>query len=61
MVDYRPMPMPGREIVQSESRVILRVGDDFWAIERGRTLADKRKLTGNQLPQELLAKTTPKK
>jgi hypothetical protein len=61
MVDYRPMPMPGREIVQSESRVILRLGDDFWAIERGRTLADKRKLTGNQVPQELLAITTPKK
>lgn len=61
MVDYRPMPMPGREIVQSESRVILRLGDDFWAIDRGRTLADKRKLVGLQVPQELLAKTTPKK
>jgi hypothetical protein len=37
------------------------VGDDFWAIERGRTLADKRKLSDHQVPQELLAKTTPKK
>jgi hypothetical protein len=61
MVDYRPMPMPGREIVQSESRVILRFGDEFWAIERGRTLADKRKLAPDQLPQELLAKVAPNK
>lgn len=56
MVDYRPMPMPGREIVQSESRVILRFGDEYWAIERGRTLADKRKLSPQQLPAELMAK-----
>jgi hypothetical protein len=61
MVDYRPMPMPGREIIQSESRVILRFGEDYWAIERGRTLADKRKLPGNQLPQDLPAKIAPQK
>lgn len=60
MVDYRPIPMPGREIVQSESRVILRLGQEFWAIERGRTLADKRKLAPNQLPQELAAKSAAK-
>ncbi len=56
MVDYRPMPMPGREIVQSESRVILRFGEEYWAIERGRTLAEKRLLPRQQVPQELLAK-----
>jgi hypothetical protein len=56
MVDYRSMPMPGREIVQSESRVILRFGEEYWSIERGRTLADKRKMTPAELPQELLAK-----
>ena len=61
MVDYRPIPMPGREIIQSESRVILRVGEDFWAIERGRTLADKRKLAIHQLPQELAKTSLPKK
>lgn len=60
MVDYRPMPMPGREIVQSESRVILRIGQEYWAIERGRTLADKRKLLPSQLPQELMAQSTAK-
>lgn len=60
MVDYRPMPMPGREIVQSESRVILRFGQEYWAIERGHTLADKRKLTPAQIPQELMAKAVPK-
>ncbi len=60
MVDYRPLPMPGREMVLSESRVILRYGEEYWAIERGRTLADKHKLTPQQLPQELLA-AAPKK
>lgn len=60
MVDYRPMPMPGREIVQSESRVILRFGDEYWAIERGRTLAEKRKLAPQQLPRELAAKPAGK-
>ncbi len=60
MVDYRPLPMPGREIIQSESRVILRFGEEYWAIERGRTLADKRKLTPADLPRELMARNTGK-
>jgi hypothetical protein len=51
-VDYREMPMPD-SFALSESRVILRVGADFWAIERGKTLADKHKLDPEQLPGEL--------
>ncbi len=55
MVDYRPAPMPGREIVQSESRVILRFGHEYWAIERGQTLADRHLLKPEQLPRELIS------
>jgi hypothetical protein len=51
-VDYREMPMPD-SFALSESRVILKVGSEFWAIERGKTLADKHKLELEQLPREL--------
>ncbi len=53
MVDYRPLPLPGNEALQSFSRVIVRAGTNYWAIERGQTLADKRLLTPNQLPDTL--------
>ena len=59
MIDYRSLPMPGRETVQSESRVILRVGQEFWAIDRGQTLGDKHLLKPDQLPQELAKVTHP--
>jgi len=52
-VDYRPMPMPGKAPLMSFSRVILRIGPDYWAVERGNTLAEKRKLTQKELPSEL--------
>jgi hypothetical protein len=52
-VDYRQLPMPGNELLRSDSRVIVKVGGDYFAIERGKTLADKRKLTLSQLPSEL--------
>jgi hypothetical protein len=53
MVDYRPLPMPGNEALQSFSRVIIKLGADYWAIERGKTLADKYKLAPSQLPEHL--------
>lgn len=53
MVDYRPLPLPGGSGLQSNSRVILRIGNDLWAIDRGRTLADKRKLGPKEMPAEL--------
>jgi hypothetical protein len=53
MVDYRSLPMPGKEALQSFSRVILKEGPDFWAIERGSTLAQKYKLAPDQLPEDL--------
>ena len=55
-VDYRPRPMPGREFLQSFSRVILKVGNDFYAVEKGETLADKRKLAASDLPADIVAK-----
>jgi hypothetical protein len=54
MVDYRPLPKPGNSLLQSYSRVILQIGEEYWAVERGRTLADKRRLTPAELPPELL-------
>lgn len=53
LVDYRAMPLPGASGLQSFSRVIVRVKDEFFAIERGQTLADIRKLELAQLPPEL--------
>lgn len=54
LVDYRAMPLPGASGLQSFSRVIVRVKDEFFAIERGQTLADLRKLEAAQLPPELV-------
>lgn len=53
LVDYRAMPLPGASGLQSYSRVIVRVKDDFYAIERGQTLADMRKLEPEKLPPQL--------
>lgn len=55
MVDYRPLPMPGNSGLQSFSRVLLKIGADVWAIERGKTLADKRKLAPSEFPAGLAA------
>lgn len=50
MVDYRALPMPGNAGLKSFSRVILRIGSEYWAVERGQTLAEKRRLTPEELP-----------
>lgn len=52
-IDYRPAPMPGNEALRSDSRVILKINGEFFAIERGQTLADKRKVVTAQLPAGL--------
>lgn len=65
LVDYRALPLPGGNGLLSDSRVIVRVKDEFFAIERGQTLGDLRKLELAQLPPELaksvgnLPRTTP--
>jgi len=53
MVDYRRMPMPGTIGLESYSRVIVKIGSDFFAIEHGKTLADKYKLPPNDWPEQL--------
>jgi hypothetical protein len=53
MVDYRPMPRPGNEVLKSFSRVIIQIGAEYWAVERGQTLAEKYKLSPAQLPENL--------
>ena len=53
MLDYRALPMPDRPTLKSFSRVIVRIQSDYWAIEHGRTLADKYKMAPTQLPEPL--------
>ena len=53
MIDYRAMAMPGNEALKSFSRVIVKVGSEYWAIERGKTLADKYQLKAEQVPPQL--------
>lgn len=54
MVDYRPMPFPDKPYLRSDSRAIVQIGSEYWAVERGRTLADKHRLSPEQLPASLL-------
>lgn len=53
MVDYRAKPIPGKPDLTSYSRLILKIGSDYWAIEHGRTLAEKYQLTPDALPPGL--------
>jgi hypothetical protein len=53
MVDYRALPKPGNPLLKSHSRVIIKVEDEFWAIERGQNLAQKYRLSSDQLPPKL--------
>jgi hypothetical protein len=49
-IDYRPMPSPRNSLLTSDSRVILKIGAEYWAVERGQTLAEKRKLDSATWP-----------
>ena len=53
MVDYRALPMPGKPGFVSDSRVILRLGTNYWAVERGQSLSTRHPLAPEQLPPEL--------
>ena len=52
-VDYRALPLPGKPELQSYSRVIVRIGSEYWAVEQGQTLADKYRMSAEQLPPGL--------
>jgi hypothetical protein len=55
MIDYRQLPRPDKPYLLSPSRVIIQIGPDYWAIELGQSLADKRRLNPEQLPDGLRA------
>ncbi len=52
-IDYRTMPMHGNPLLQSFSRLIWKVGDGLYAVEKGQTLADKFPIPADQLPPGL--------
>jgi len=54
MIDYRQMPFPNKPELLSQSRVIVSIKTDYWAIERGNTIADIYQLTTEQLPKQLI-------
>ncbi len=53
MVDYRPLPAPGKAGLLSHSRLIWRVDTNYWAVEVGQALGDRRPLTPEELPPAL--------
>ncbi|HOD82650.1 MAG: hypothetical protein BWX88_01806 [Planctomycetes bacterium ADurb.Bin126] len=53
MVDFRPCPLPDDPDTISPSRLILQIGDAYWAVEYGQTLSAKRQLRKDELPPEL--------
>jgi len=53
MIDYRVLPMPGNPKELSESRVILKIGRDYWAVELGQRLGQRRILKPAELPAAL--------
>lgn len=52
-VDYRPMPSKANPELLSPSRVILKVGPDYFAVELGENLTDKRRLSNGMLPEHI--------
>ncbi len=59
MVDYRGLPLLKDPEKYSPSRVIVRIGRDYWAVELGDDLANKYKMTGSRLPVSLRPQPEP--
>ena len=53
MVDYRALPMPGNPREISQSRVIVKIGRNYWAVELGQQLGQRRILRSQELPDAL--------
>jgi len=53
MIDYRVMQRHDDAERQTPSRLILKVGPDYWAVELGDTLAQRHRLSRDMLPQAL--------
>lgn len=56
LVDDRTLPRAGDPTLKSFSRVIIKIGQEYWALELGKTLADKYRLAPEQLPEALARK-----
>jgi len=53
MVDYRVLPSPRNPEILSGSRVVLQIGSEYYAVDLGQSLAEKRTLAANDLPPGL--------
>lgn len=49
-VDYRQLPFPDTPEILSPSRIIVKIGNDYFAVELGRTLGDKHLIDKEKLP-----------
>ena len=59
MVDFRPLPLPDDPDRLSPSRLILQIGQAYWAVEYGQSLSAKRQLRKDELPPELAGGPPP--
>ena len=55
-VDYRKLPLPDNPEILSQSRVILKIGADYFAVELGRTLDRKYLVKKDRMPPGLIEK-----
>ncbi len=53
LVDYRKLPLPGKPGRFSSGRVVLEIGRDYWAVELGQRLGQRRLLRPGELPRSL--------
>lgn len=53
MVDYRLLPVPGNPEMTSGSRLILKIGREYYSVELGQTLAEKTRMNTDRLPESL--------
>lgn len=58
-IDYRPLPAPNKPGLLSLSRLVLRLGPEFWAVENGQTLAERRRLNPEEVPPSLGTNAVP--
>ena len=54
LADYRELSLPDKPKERSSSRLILKIGQDFWAVELGHRLGQRRLMRPLELPDELL-------
>jgi len=53
LVDYRPMPLAKKPEILSPSRVVIRIGAEYYAVELGQNLSEKRPLAESEWPPGL--------